>query len=75
MFNTLTFFFVFTISTRSRVLIIAISVGVFGLPSSLLLSFFRACTGFYRGCGSILVGRLAGTIKGPFKSTRHCLEG
>ena len=31
--------------------------------------------GFYRVFGSIPVGRLAGTIKGPFKSTRYCLEG
>ena len=31
--------------------------------------------GFYRVFGSIPVGRLPGTIKGPFKSTRYCLEG
>ena len=36
------FLLLFTISTRSRVLIIAISVRVFGLPSSLLLLVFRA---------------------------------
>ena len=31
--------------------------------------------GFYRVFGSIPVGRLPGTIKGPFKSTRYCLKG
>ena len=40
-----------------------------------LLNTLTSIQGFYRVFGSIPVGRLAGTIKGPFKSTRYCLEG
>ena len=30
---------------------------------------------FHRIFGSVPVGRLPGTIKGPFKAIRYCLEG
>ena len=30
---------------------------------------------FYSSFGRIPVGRLPGTIKGPFKVIRHCLKG
>ena len=38
------------------------------------LNTLTSIQGFYRVFGSIPVGRLPGTIKGPFKSTRYCLE-
>ena len=40
-----------------------------------VLNTLTSIQGFYRVFGSTPVGRLAGTIKGPFKSTRYCLEG
>ena len=39
------------------------------------LNTLTSIQGFYRVFGSIPVGRLPGTIKGPFKSTRYCLKG
>ena len=41
----------------------------------LVLNTLTSIQGFYMVFGSIPVGRLAGTIKDPFKSTRYCLEG
>ena len=41
----------------------------------LTVNTLTSIQGFYRVFGSIPVGRLPGTIKGPFKAIRCCLEG
>ena len=41
----------------------------------LRLNTLTSIQGFYRVFGSIPVGRLPGTIKGPFKALRYCLKG
>ena len=40
-----------------------------------ILNTLTSIQGFYRVFGSIPVGRLPGTIKGPFKALRYCLKG
>ena len=43
--------------------------------TGVIFNTLTSIQGFYRVFGSIPVGRLPGTIKGPFKATRYCLEG
>ena len=38
------------------------------------LNTLTSMQGFYRVFGSVPVGRLPGTVKGPFKALRYCLK-